>query len=269
MEGAVIARIELRRRDLRFPLPPDFEQRLAGSRVEALDRRGKYLIAHLSKGESLIAHLGMSGRFAIKASPWGDRGAIAPAHGAAEKHDHVIFDLDGARPVRITFNDPRRFGFMDIVSTDALETCRHFNGMGPDPLSGAFSPDRLAAALKGKRTSIKAALLDQRTVAGLGNIYVCESLFGARLSPRRRAGSVTGLRSARLYGSLMDVLGRAIEAGGSSLRDFANAEGDLGYFQHQFCVYGRENENCPRCAAPIRRIVQGGRSSFFCSRCQR
>lgn len=278
MQGAVIARVETRRPDLRFPLPEDFAARLTGRRVDSLDRRGKYLIARLSSGESLIMHLGMSGRFTVEAAAARRPGGFALAQDCDPKHDHVVFHLEGAGGAnsgqnrkgraRVTYNDPRRFGFMDIVAAGDLETCRHFKGMGPEPLGNGFSPAGLSAALKGKAAPIKAALLDQQIVAGLGNIYVCEALFRAGVSPRRKAGSVAGKRSARLHAEIVAVLKDAIEAGGSTLRDFAAADGALGYFQHRFDVYGREGEPCRRCAGPVRRLVQAGRSTFFCPSCQ-
>lgn len=278
MEGAVLASVEARRPDLRFPLPVDFVERLQGRRVENLDRRGKYLVAHLNSGESLIMHLGMSGRFTIEEGieriNAGKTGQFSPgdfalAQGGDPKHDHVVFRMEGKRSARITYNDPRRFGFMDIAPPGGLETCRHFKGMGPEPLGNGFSAPALKEALKGKAAPIKAALLDQRVVAGLGNIYVCEALYRAGVSPRRKAGSVAGKRSDRLYGEIIAVLREAIEAGGSSLRDFASTDGALGYFQHRFDVYDREGEKCRRCDKAISRIVQGGRSTFFCPSCQR
>lgn len=273
MEGKIFKRVEMRRPDLRIPLPENFRERLAGAKVTSLDRRGKYLIAALSTGESLIMHLGMSGRFTIEAPARKDArrgpGAFVQAQACDPVHDHVIFEIGSKPSVRITYNDPRRFGLFDLAPTDAIEECRHFKGMGPEPLSNGFSEDYLNAALKGKKTPIKAALLDQRVVAGLGNIYVCEALFRAGVSPRRQAGSVAGARGMRLYGAIRAVLDDAIEAGGSSLRDFATADGGLGYFQHRFDVYDREGEDCRICGGPISRIVQAGRSTFFCSRCQR
>ncbi len=269
MEGAVFAGVEARRPDLRFPLPGDFAGRLVGQRVDSLDRRGKYLIAHLSSGESLIMHLGMSGRFTIEAGAAHQPGVFSRAHDCNPRHDHVVFEFSGPAPGRVTYNDPRRFGFMDIAGPGELETCRHFKGMGPEPLGNGFSPAVLKAALKGRAAPIKAALLDQHVVAGLGNIYVCEALFRAGISPRRKAGSVAGKRSDRLYSEIIAVLNDAIEAGGSSLRDFAAADGALGYFQHRFDVYDREGEQCRRCDKPVRRLVQAGRSTFFCPSCQR
>ncbi len=269
MEGAVFSSVELRRPDLRFPLPHKFEKRLAGAGIETLDRRGKYLIATLSTGESLIMHLGMSGRFTISAGRVSQPGRYVQAHDCDPMHDHVVFHVKGRSPALITYNDPRRFGFMDLVSTAALEKSKHFQSMGPEPLGNGFSPLTLNAALKGKAAPIKAALLDQRVVAGLGNIYVCEALYRARISPRRKAASVAGKRGERLYTAIVGVLREAIEAGGSSLRDFASAEGGLGYFQHRFGVYDREGQSCLSCDGMIARLVQGGRSTFFCGQCQR
>lgn len=279
MAGWTFAEVETRRRDLRFAFPRGFARRLVGARVEALDRRGKYMIAPLSTGESLVMHLGMSGRFTIET---GDaaRGAARPgdfahAQGCDPKHDHVVFRMSrgeggaASAGARITYNDPRRFGFMDLVETQTLDNCRHFKGMGPEPLGNAFNADALNAALAGRRTPIKAALLDQRIVAGLGNIYVCEALYRAGISPRRKAASVAGRRGTRLAAEIVAVLRDAVAAGGSSLRDFASADGELGYFQHAFDVYDREGETCGACQTPIKRLVQGGRSTFFCPACQR
>lgn len=269
MEGARFTRVEMRRPDLRFPLPTRFSERLTGARVDLLARRGKYLIAGLSSGETLIMHLGMSGRFTIEADGLKLSGDFARARNSDEKHDHIVFHLNGAQLTRVTYNDPRRFGFMDIASTDRIEECRHFRGMGPEPLSNSFSAERLNAALKGKAAPIKAALLDQRVVAGLGNIYACEALYQAKISPRRRAASVAGVRGDRLHHAIIAILRDAIAAGGSSLRDFAAADGALGYFQHRFAVYDREGEKCGDCGGLIQRLVQAGRSTFFCPGCQR
>lgn len=276
MVGASFVEVETRRRDLRFPFPKDFAGRLGGARVEALDRRGKYMIAALSTGESLIMHLGMSGRFAIEAGDGGASarpGDFAHAQACDPKHDHAVFRMSetDAAPAgaMIAYNDPRRFGFMDLVDTGELERCRHFKGMGPEPLGNAFSAEGLNAALAGRQTPIKAALLDQRVVAGLGNIYVCEALYRVGVSPRRKAASVAGRRGQRLAAAIVAVLRDAIVAGGSSLRDFAGADGALGYFQHAFDVYDREGEPCRTCETPVKRLVQGGRSTFFCPSCQR
>lgn len=271
--GGVFASVEARRPDLRFPLPQRFAERLLEQRVETFDRRGKYLVAGLSSGESLIMHLGMSGRFTISADQDAAPGDFVHAHKCDPKHDHVVFrmraDGGGRRLATVTYNDPRRFGFMDLAPTDGLDQCRHFKGMGPEPLGNAFSAEALNKALSGRQTPIKAALLDQAVVAGLGNIYVCEALYRARISPRRKAATVAGARAARLHAAIVDVLRDAIDAGGSSLRDFAAADGELGYFQHQFDVYGREGEPCGVCGALIKRLTQSGRSTFFCSSCQR
>ncbi len=269
MVGAQILRVEAHRKDLRYALPNRFTKRLEGQIVDSLGRRGKYLIAELSGGESLIMHLGMSGRFTIQAGDATRPGVFAQAQDCNPKHDHILMEIAGGPGVRITYNDPRRFGFMDLVKSAAIEECRHFKAMGPEPLGNQFSADALNAALKGKAASIKAALLDQRVVAGLGNIYVCEALYRARISPRRRAASVAGVRGERLHREIIEVLRDAIEAGGSSLRDFASADGELGYFQHRFDVYDREGLPCRSCGAGIRRLVQSARSTFYCPCCQR
>lgn len=265
MEGRAFERVEQRRPDLRFPFPPRFVARLTGARVERLDRRAKYLLAHLSTGEVLIMHLGMTGRFVIE-----DR-TIDPGfvHAAStnEAHAHVVFHLkDGAR---VTYHDARRFGFMDLVDAEALEDTGPFDLMGPEPLSEDFDGAHLAAAFKDRRQPIKAALLDQRQVAGLGNIYVCEALFRAGISPVRESGRVSRPRLVRLAGEIKTVLSEALESGGSTLRDFAHTDGSLGYFQHRFKVYDREDEPCSGCGGPIRRLVQSGRSTFYCPRCQK
>ena len=213
-------------------------------------------------------HLGMSGRFSIDAagSSKGGSGGEQPPD---PKHDHVVFELDGDQPARITYNDTRRFGFMDLVTTERLEECRHFKKMGPEPLSNQFSAPVFNEMIKNRSGPAKTVLLDQQVVAGLGNIYVCEALFRARISPRRRAASIYGVRGERLHQAIVAVLQDAILAGGSSLKDFANAEGELGYFQHKFDVYGREGEPCRICGSKVSRIVQGGRSTFYCGNCQR
>lgn len=269
MEGATFARVEARRPDLRFALPDNFIARLEGARVDSLDRRGKYLIAGLSTGEHLIMHLGMSGRFTVEEGAASGPKTSLLAEACNPKHDHVVFHLQGPRPTIVTYNDPRRFGFMDLAPMGGLEASRHFKAMGPEPLGNGFSPAVLNVALKGRAAPIKAALLDQQVVAGLGNIYVSEALYRARISPRRKAASVAGSRGDRLYGAIIAVLRDAIEAGGSTLRDFAAADGALGYFQHRFDVYDREGEACRECGAVIRRLVQSGRSTFFCPACQR
>ncbi len=260
MEGFVFDKVILNRPNLRFPFAPDFASRIKGQELTSLTRRAKFLKAELSSGERLFMHLGMSGRFTIDQDPTAD---FVHNHNTNPKHDHVIFHMSSG--ARITFNDPRRFGFMELVGLNEPYRLDH---IGPEPLSNQFNAPDLRERLRGKKSKIKAALLDQRVVAGLGNIYVCEALFRTGISPRRAAGRLTVAQTENLVGHIKDVIHEAIEAGGSSLRDFANTDGDLGYFQHRFDVYGREGEPCPACAAPIKRIVQSGRSSFFCGVCQ-
>jgi formamidopyrimidine-DNA glycosylase len=260
MEGRRIARLAVNRPDLRIPLPPGLKERVEGRRVERLGRRAKYLLLHLEDGGVIIAHLGMSGRMVLS-----EPGADAPRN----RHDHVVFTLEDGAELR--FNDARRFGMLDYTSAGELEHHKLLAHLGPEPLGNAFSGPTLAALLAGKATPLKAALLDQRVVAGLGNIYVSESLFYAGLSPRRLAGTVAGPRAERLAQAIRDVLERAIAAGGSSLRDYVQADGELGYFQHHWAVYGKEGERCPGCdcRGGIRRIVQSGRSTFYCGKRQR
>lgn len=265
MEGARFAHVTLNRPNLRFPFADNFAARLTGSKIERLSRRAKFLRADLDTGERLFMHLGMSGRFTIEADTKNRPGVFVHQAGETNpKHDHVIFDMDNG--ARVTFNDPRRFGFMELMG--AGEPYR-LDGIGPEPLGNDFNAPVLRAALKGKKSKIKAALLDQHVVAGLGNIYVCEALFKAGISPKRAAGRLKVAETEVLVGHIKDVLTRAIAAGGSSLSDFASTDGALGYFQHSFDVYGREGDACPACAAPITRIVQSGRSSFYCKACQR
>lgn len=266
MEGQVIAQAHVNRPDLRWPFPPDMAARLTGRRVTALRRRSKYILADLDSGETLLVHLGMSGRMLISGDPLG---RFVHEHPAAMKHDHVVLDM--ANGARITFNDPRRFGAMDLLQTATAEAHKLLATIGPEPLGNDFNEPYLVAAMKGRNTPVKSALLDQRIVAGLGNIYVCETLFRARISPRRKAGQIAGNRVAGLVPIIRQVLLDAIEAGGSSLRDFRQADGELGYFQHSFDAYGREGQPCraPGCAGQITRIVQAGRSSFYCPMCQR
>ena len=261
MEGARIVSVETRRPDLRFPLPEGMAETLAGHWIEALGRRAKYLLIELDDGTVLGCHLGMSGRMTIVEPPSG--GPRPPL----DKHDHVVFTTDAG--VEVRFNDARRFGIMDLMAAEELEAHPLLRELGPEPLGNDFNGPGLAAALKGKRTPIKAALLDQRVVAGLGNIYVCEALYFAGLSPRRQAYTVQGNRAEKLAAAVRQVLTRAIEAGGSSLRDYVQADGELGYFQHEWAVYGREGEPCKACGAPIKRLVQSGRSTFYCPSCQR
>jgi formamidopyrimidine-DNA glycosylase len=266
MAGHVIARAETRRPDLRWPLPDRMAERLTGQRVERLRRRSKYILADLSSGETLLVHLGMSGRMLVSG---GMLGQFHHDHPAPEKHDHVILTMDGG--ARITFNDARRFGAMDLVATESAEAHLLLASLGPEPLGNGFDENYLVARLKGRNTPIKSALLDQRIVAGLGNIYVCEVLFRAGISPRRKAGRISASRIAALVPLIRQVLTEAIEAGGSSLRDYRQADGELGYFQHTFRVYDREGQPCvtPGCSGTIARLVQSGRSSFFCPVCQR
>ena len=263
LEERVLAEVVQRRAGLRWPFPEGFAARLTGRRIERIERRAKYILAHLDHGEVLLAHLGMSGRMVVAADP------RAPF----EIHDHVVFLTDNGTQVR--FNDPRRFGMMDLIPAAALESHRLLKGLGPEPLGNAFNGPALAERLAGRRTPIKAALLDQKTVAGLGNIYVCEALFEAGLSPRRQAHTVQGARAERLAGSVRGVLDRAIAAGGSSLRDYRQSDGELGYFQHDWAVYGREGTACARCTCNVvktggvRRILQANRSTFYCPQRQR
>jgi formamidopyrimidine-DNA glycosylase len=266
MEGQVIAQARVNRPDLRWPFPPDMAARLTGRRVLRLRRGSKYILADLDSGESLLIHLGMSGRMLVSGDPLG---RFVHDHPAAEKHDHVVLDMDNG--ARITFNDPRRFGAMDLLETATADQHKLLALIGPEPLGNDFSEPYLVAAFKGRNTPVKSALLDQRIVAGLGNIYVCEALFRSRISPRRRAGQIAATRVAALVPIIRQVLAEAIEAGGSSLRDFRQADGELGYFQHSFDAYGREGEACraPGCNGTIARIVQSGRSTFYCPQCQR
>jgi len=266
MEGQAIARADVNRPDLRWPFPERMAERLTGQKVLGLRRRSKYILADLTSGETLLIHLGMSGRMLISGDPLGQ---FAHAHPAPEKHDHVVLHMDTG--ARITFNDPRRFGAMDLLDTATAEAHPLLAKIGPEPLSNAFNEAHLIAAFKGRNTPVKSALLDQRIVAGLGNIYVCEALFRAHISPLRKAGRISASRVASLVPIIREVLSQAIEAGGSSLRDFRQADGELGYFQHRFDVYGREGEPCRHdgCAGHVARIVQSGRSSFYCPTCQR
>ncbi|MEM6727331.1 MAG: bifunctional DNA-formamidopyrimidine glycosylase/DNA-(apurinic or apyrimidinic site) lyase [Pseudomonadota bacterium] len=266
LEGQVIARAEVNRPDLRWPLPARMAARLSGARVMQLRRRSKYILADLSTGETLLIHLGMSGRMLISGT---EVGGFYHAHPAPAAHDHVVLHM--ARGARVTFNDARRFGHMDLWETEKIESHWLIEKLGPEPLGNAFDGTYLAGRLRGRNTPIKSALLDQHVVAGLGNIYVCEVLHRARLSPRRKAGNLSAARAGTLVPIIRDVLSEAIEAGGSSLRDYRQADGELGYFQHTFRVYDREGAPCMRedCGGTVKRIVQSGRSSFYCGRCQR
>jgi formamidopyrimidine-DNA glycosylase len=258
MSGRRIVRAELRRPDLRRPFPPELAERLGGAQIGALRRRGKYILIELDADGLLLLHLGMSGRITA-----GD--AAQPDL----RHDHVVLTLDDGTVVR--FNDARRFGTLDYLRRSEADRHPLLAGLGPEPLEAGFDGAYLAHKLAGKMTPIKAALLDQRIVAGLGNIYVCEALYRARLSPRRLAGTIGRGRAERLVAAIRAVLDEAIEAGGSSLRNYVQANGELGYFQHRWAVYGHEGEPCPgcTCAEGVRRITQSGRSTFFCARRQR
>jgi formamidopyrimidine-DNA glycosylase len=258
MTGRQIVRAELRRPDLRRPFPPMLAERLDGARIGVLTRRGKYILMELDDSGTLLLHLGMSGRITM--------GSGDTPHAP---HDHVILTLDDGTVVR--FNDARRFGLIDYIQRGAEAAHPLLAGMGPEPLESGFDARYLRSALAGKMTPIKSALLDQRVVAGLGNIYVCEALYRARLSPRRLAATVGGQRAARLVEAIRSVLDEAIAAGGSSLRDYVQTNGELGYFQHRWAVYGKEGEPCPdcTCALGVQRITQAGRSTFFCSKHQR
>ncbi len=266
MQGQVIAKALVRRPDLRWPFPKDMAARLTGARITQLRRRAKYILADLDRGETLIIHLGMSGRMLIQGEiPGVFHQPIAPL----EKHDHVVFDMEGG--ARIVFNDARRFGAMDLAPTDRIEKHPLLAKLGPEPLGNSFDADHLKTAFKDKRSPIKSALLDQRIVSGLGNIYVCEALWRAGISPKRLAGRISANQIEALTGAVRDVLREAIASGGSSLKDYRQADGELGYFQHNFATYDREDAPCRRtgCSGTVRRIVQSGRSSFYCPTCQK
>jgi len=270
-------RVEQRRADLRFPFPERFPERLTGQRVLSLGRRAKYLLAALESGEVLIMHLGMSGRFLIARAGANARYPQEFLHRAGEqdRHDHVVFTMSNG--ATIIYNDARRFGFMTLTAGEELASHKFIVNLGVEPLGDELTADYLASRCHGKRTNLKAALLDQRIIAGLGNIYVCEALFRARLSPRREASSLTlgsgaaSERAHKLVPEIKSVLEDAIAAGGSTLKDYHAPEGELGYFQHSFAVYGREGRECarPGCGGVVKRIVQAGRSSFYCPGCQR
>ena len=253
LEGRRLVSVEARRPDLRRAFPPDLRQRLTGARITSLGRRAKYGLIDTDRGDTLVFHLGMSGRWRIDPE---DIGA----------HDHLLLETDEHR--RLALNDPRRFGSVDLIRTEALQDYPPFVKMGPEPLGEAFSADYLLAMLKGRSAPIKALLLDQRIVAGLGNIYVCEALNMAGIAPARAGGRISKEHLQRLVPAIKEVLAAAIEAGGSTLRDYARPSGELGYFSKQWRVYGREGEAC-RCGSPILRRTEGGRSTFYCARCQR
>ena len=266
LEGHRLVRVQQLRPDLRFPFPDGFVQRLTGATITRLDRRAKYLLGHLDRGDSLVMHLGMTGRFEIDGLVPGefDR-AVDPD----PKHAHVIFETDAGGMV--TYYDPRRFGFMGLVPTAELDSHPWFAGMGPEPLGPGFTADTLIKAFAGRKQGPKTLLLDQRVVAGLGNIYVSEALHRAHISPLKPAGAIAKKRIPPLVAAIKDVLAEAVEVGGSTLRDFAAADGALGYFQHRFRVYDREGEPCPTpgCGGTISRVVQSGRSTFYCPKCQK
>ncbi len=283
LTGRRIVRLEQRRPDLRFPFPERFSKRLTGRKIESLNRRAKYLIADIEGGETLIMHLGMSGRFTIelpdnytvKPGVFKHQTNTALVGAGPQKHDHVVFHTEDSATV--TYNDPRRFGFMVMAKTADFERHPLIQGLGPEPLGNALNADYLASRAVGRSTDLKAFLMDQRNISGLGNIYVCEALHRTGLSPKRAAHSLAKKsgtptdRAERLVAAIRTVLTDAIAAGGSSLRDFRQADGALGYFQHSFSVYGREGEPCamPDCRGTVRRISQAGRSTFYCSACQR
>ena len=276
--GQRLVRVEQRRPNLRFPLPPRFVERLTGQRIEALERRAKYILARLSAGEVLLVHLGMTGRFAISAAEGAapeQPGAFVHEAGGQAVHDHVVLQTEAGAVV--TYNDVRRFGFMLLARQDELDQHPLLNGLGPEPLSDAFDARYIASVAQGRAVDLKAFLMDQRVVAGLGNIYVSEALHRARLSPLRKAATLASARgkptarAARLEEAIREVLADAIAAGGSTLRDYKRTDGSLGYFQHNFRVYGRDGERCGRgaCRGVIEKRVQAARSTYFCRLCQR
>lgn len=280
MEGATLARVELRRPDLRFPFPLRFADVLEGRKIVALGRRAKYLLMDMDDGHVVIMHLGMSGRFLTEAGgEIVEPGDFAHESDRKHVHDHVVFHLVQAtgEPARVIYNDPRRFGFMALGKRTDLSEHPLLRHLGVEPVGNELSADVLADRLKGRASPLKSALLDQRIIAGLGNIYVCEALFRSGLSPKRASGTLVKKSGAptakleRLTQCIRSVIADAIEAGGSSLRDYVHTDGSLGYFQHSFSVYGREGEACftPDCGRPLKRIVQSGRSTFYCPSCQR
>ena len=276
MEGSKIVKAEARRKDLRFPFQKDFVARLEGQTVTGLGRRAKYLMADLASGDVLLMHLGMSGSFrVVKDENVNTPGQFRHPRNDDRAHDHVMFRMSSGADV--IFNDPRRFGYMKIIARNALEDEPLLKGLGPEPLGNEFDAKMLARSCASKKTSLKAALLDQRVVAGLGNIYVCEALFRAHLSPRRLAATLATRKgeptdhAGRLVEAIHAVLNQAIKAGGSSLRDHRQTSGELGYFQHSFQVYDREGEKCQSagCSGIVRRFTQNGRSTFWCPKCQK
>ncbi len=279
-EGARITRVELRRPDLRFPFGNDFEEMLEGRTITSMGRRAKYLLADIDSGQVLVMHLGMSGSFRVEQDNTSDQpGNFALPKGIIEKHDHVVFHLVTTKnqTARIIYNDPRRFGFMALIARSALDEHPWFADMGIEPTGNGLDGAYLANKFANKAAPLKAALLDQKMIAGLGNIYVCEALWRAGLSPKRSAKTLTRkdggptARAIQLAGHIRDIIMEAIDAGGSSLKDHRQTDGSLGYFQHRFAVYGHENEPCKkeRCSGTISRITQSGRSTFYCTRCQK
>lgn len=279
MEGAIISYVRLNRANLRFPFPADFRDKLEGKTILSVGRRAKYLVVELSGANLLVMHLGMSGSFRIELeNETSLPGVFHHPRSDARKHDHVLFHLDSRiGPAVVIYNDPRRFGYMDLVPRSEAGTSKHFAGIGIEPTGNSLDGTMLSGLFAGKAAPLKAALLDQRLIAGLGNIYVCEALWRARLSPRRKASTICrkgGLatpRSELLASSIRQVIAEAINAGGSSLRDHRQTDGSLGYFQHTFNVYDREGKPCRTegCSRPIRRIAQSGRSTFYCPACQK
>jgi formamidopyrimidine-DNA glycosylase len=276
MEGAKILKAEARRKDLRFPFQKDFIKRLEGQTVTGLGRRAKYLMADLTSGDALVMHLGMSGSFrVVEGEKAKTPGQFHHPRGEERAHDHVVFHMSSGSSV--IFNDPRRFGYMKIIARKALEDEPLLKGLGPEPLGNEFDAAMLAHSCAGKKTSLKAALLDQRVVAGLGNIYVCEALFRSHLSPKRSASTLADKKeqptehAKHLVTAIHAVLNQAIKAGGSSLRDHRQTSGELGYFQHSFQVYDREGEKCQSgsCGGTVKRFTQNGRSTFWCPKCQK
>ncbi|MDE1996209.1 MAG: bifunctional DNA-formamidopyrimidine glycosylase/DNA-(apurinic or apyrimidinic site) lyase, partial [Rhizobiaceae bacterium] len=275
MEGALLAELELRRNDLRFPFPSEFSRLVSGRGITSLSRRAKYLLIDLDDGMTIISHLGMSGSFRIENDVASETpGEFHHPRSKDEKHDHVIFHLAGEKGrTRVIYNDPRRFGFMDLARRADLASHPSFRDLGPEPTGNELSADYLAERFEGKAQPLKSALLDQKNIAGLGNIYVCEALWRSHLSPLRAAGSLVTEKGAptgellRLVDAVREVIADAIAAGGSSLRDHIQTDGSLGYFQHSFSVYDREAQACrtPGCGGTVARVVQAGRSSFYCA----
>lgn len=259
IQGKKLARLELRRRDMRFPFPKNLVAATTGAKITRISRRAKYILMHLDNGQIILVHLGMSGRLVIA----GPADKTQPA-----KHDHVIFHLGGG--MRVLFNDARRFGLVDLAMADTLPSHRFFAHLGPEPFDAAFSAQSFAASLKNKKIAVKLAIMDQRVVVGVGNIYASEALFEAKIDPTRSAGSLSAAEVKKLWTAIRTVLTRAIDAGGSSIRDYVQTDGELGYFQHQWAVYDKEGEKCRKCSCPlqktggIKKIVQGGRSTFYC-----